>query len=300
MDSKSLCKVLLTLCLVMLTLSLPACSLFDPGETALSSEQLAQTAIAQTVAVEQQVQTLVAQTLATSGQIDEGQPEATQVPEPTSTDAPEPTITPTATITLTPTPEKPMVSVSVNTNCRTGPGLQFDLIGSLLIGEQAEVVGVYPDGDYWIIKNPRRAGECWLWGNYATIVGQTAGLPVFASPPTPTPSFTPTPVYNWTGTWTTSFGKTGLMHETHIISLTQTNATVTGSFSLGASTVTLNGTLSTDYMTLTGTWSVLTDSGTFVFKLINMDQFIGNRDNGEYEWCGYRAGAGFPSPCMGP
>jgi hypothetical protein len=288
------------MCLAMLTLSLPACNLLDTSETILSPEQLAQTAIAETVAVEQHVQTVVAQTLAASGVKDTDQPEATLVPEPTSTQTPDPTITSSATITLTPTPEKPMVSVSVNTNCRTGPGQQFDLAGALLVGEQAEVVGVYPDGDYWIIKNLRRGGECWLWGNYATVVGQTAGLPVFTSPPTPTPSFTPTPVYNWTGTWITSFGKTGLMHETHIISLTQVNGTVTGSFSLGASTVTLNGILSSDYMTLTGTWSLLPDSGTFVFKLVNMDQFIGNRDNGDYEWCGYRSDAGLPSTCIGP
>jgi hypothetical protein len=299
MGSKFWYKVLL-MCLVVITLSLPACSLFDTSETAVSPEQLAQTAIAETVAVEHSVQTIVAQTLVTSGVKDTDQPEATLAPEPTNTQALEPTITLTPTISLTPTPDKPMVSVSVNTNCRTGPGQQFDLVGSLLVGEQAEVVGVFPDGNYWVIKNPRRAGECWLWGNYATIVGQTAGLPTFTSPPTPTPSFTPTPEYNWTGTWTSSFGKTGLMHETYIISLTQTNGTVTGSFSLGANTVTLNGILSSDYMTLTGTWSLLPDSGTFVFKLINMDQFIGNRDNGDYEWCGYRAGAGLPSPCMGP
>jgi hypothetical protein len=299
MGSKLLYKIFL-ICLVILTLSLPACSLFDPGDTALSSEQQAQTAIAQTVAVEQQVQTLVAQTLAASSHSGEGQPEATQVPEPTSTDAPEPTITPTVTITLTPTPEKPMVSVSVNTNCRTGPGLIFDRIGALLVGEQAEVVGIFPDGDYWIIKNPQRAGECWLWGNHATVVGQITGLPTYTSPPTPTPSYTPIPVYNWTGTWTTSFGKTGQPHSTIVITLSQTNNTVAGSFNFGPDIITLGGTLSADSTTLTGVWTSLPSSGVFVFKLINTNQFIGNRDNGEYEWCGYRAGAGFPSPCMGP
>jgi hypothetical protein len=82
MGSKFWFKVLL-MCLVVLTLSLPACSLFDTGETALSPEQLAQTAIAETVAVEQQVQTVVAQTLAVSGVKDTDQPEATLVPEPT-------------------------------------------------------------------------------------------------------------------------------------------------------------------------------------------------------------------------
>lgn len=299
MQSKFWFKVLMIFVAAM-TLSLPACSRFDAREPALSPEQLAQTAIAETVAVEQYVQTVVAQTLAASGDIDVVQPGATVVPVPTNTPTLEPTITLTATITLTPTPDKPMVSVSVNTNCRTGPGMQFDQIGSLLVGEQAEVVGTFPGGDYWIIKNPRRSGECWLWGNYATIVGQTAGLPIFTSPPTPTPSFTPTPVYNWTGTWTTSIGRPGDPHDTVTFTLSQSGSTVTGTFPFGTGFTTLSGTLSADFSTLTGVWTSLPSSGPFVFKLINMNQFDGNRDNKEFEWCGYRAGAGLPSPCMGP
>lgn len=47
----------------------------------------------------------------------------------------------TPTITLTPTPSVPTVTVSVDTNCRTGPGTQYDQIGELLIGQSAEVVG---------------------------------------------------------------------------------------------------------------------------------------------------------------
>ena len=126
------------------------------------------------------------------------------------------------------------------------------------------------------------------------MVGETAGLPKFTPPPTPTPA------YNWTGTWTTSFGVTGMMHESIVINLTQTGSSVTGSFLLGGDTVNLGGTLSIDYLTLTGTWSDSTTSGPFVFKLVSANQFIGNRDSGEYEWCGHRAGAGLPSPCMGP
>jgi hypothetical protein len=298
MGSKFCFKVLL-MCLVVLTLSLPACSLFDTGEATLSPEQLAQTAIAETVAVEHSVQTIVAQTLAASGVTDTDQPEATLAPEPTNTQPLEPSITLTPTIALTPTPEKPMVSVSVNTNCRTGPGQQFDLVGSLLVGEQAEVVGVYPDGDYWVIKNPRRAGECWLWGNYATVVGQITGLPTYTSPPTPTPtpSFTPTPNYNWTGSWITSHGNPD---DTYVISLTQTDMTVEGSYTDGGNIVTFNGTLSADKLTINGVWVSIFTSGFFEIKLINPNQFVGNNNNGDYPWCGYREGAGFPSPCMGP
>jgi len=77
---------------------------------------------------------------------------------------------------------------------------------------------------------------------------------------------------------------------------------VTGSFSLDTITIYLNGSLSADFMTLTGTWSQVSppDSGLFVFKMIGNNQFVGNEGSGAHEWCGYRAGAGFPSPCMGP
>jgi hypothetical protein len=82
----------------------------------------------------------------------------------------------------------------VPTNCRTGPGAAYDRVGALLMGEVAEVVGRHADRDYWIIRNPDRPGElCWLWGQYATLTGDTGTLPLFTPPPSPTPSPTPTP-----------------------------------------------------------------------------------------------------------
>jgi hypothetical protein len=108
------------------------------------------------------------------------------------------TFTPTLSITNTPT--APIVSVSVNTNCRTGPGTVYDLIGALLVGERAVVVGKYPARNYWIINNPDRSGTCWLWGEYATVLGNTDGLPEYTPPPTPTPSITPTPTITRTPT----------------------------------------------------------------------------------------------------
>jgi hypothetical protein len=113
---------------------------------------------------------------------------------PVVTEIPSNTPLPTETPTITPTftPSVPMVTVSQNTNCRTGPGVVYDLNGALQIGEQAVVVGKYTPGNYWIINNPDAAGTCWLWGQYATVTGNTAGLPEYTPPPTPTPTYTPT------------------------------------------------------------------------------------------------------------
>ena len=149
----------------LLILALPACNL----PTGLSPEapDLALTITAQARLLEP------------------GAPPAVQdTPLPASTSTPE--FTPT--ITLTPTPSVPTVTVSLNTNCRTGPGTQYDQIGALLIGQNAEVVGKYSASNYWIIKTPGGIGNCWLWGQYATVSGNTANLPEYPVPATPTPA----------------------------------------------------------------------------------------------------------------
>ncbi|MBN2118589.1 MAG: hypothetical protein JW730_18590 [Anaerolineales bacterium] len=111
-------------------------------------------------------------------------------PSPTLT--PEPSLTPTATLSPTPlatvTPLVPLISVSVNTNCRAGPGRVYDRVGALMVGETAEVVGRDPTWRYWYIKNPDQVnGYCWVWDEYATVTGNVAVLPQFTPPPTPTP-----------------------------------------------------------------------------------------------------------------
>lgn len=105
--------------------------------------------------------------------------------EPTT--PPLPTAAPTAT--TEPTPTIPIVSVSSYTNCRTGPGVVYDKNGDLDIGETAEVVGKNSATGYWIINNKDAAGTCWLWGNYASVLGNTASLQEYSIPPAP-----PTPL----------------------------------------------------------------------------------------------------------
>lgn len=110
----------------------------------------------------------------------------TSTPEFTSTPGP----TPTEGFTSTPT--VPEVTVSTNTNCRTGPSVQYDNIGSLLIGQTGIVVGKNTPTGYWIINNPGKTGTCWLYPQYATVSGNTANLQEYSIPPTPTPTATST------------------------------------------------------------------------------------------------------------
>ena len=110
---------------------------------------------------------------------------------PSMTLSPTPSLTPLPTLTFTPPP--PMVSVSLETNCRKGPGKVFESVGVLHVGETTQVVGQDGYGDNWIVRNPDvPGGTCWLWSKYATVTGDWQSLPVIASPPTPTPLPTPT------------------------------------------------------------------------------------------------------------
>ena len=109
---------------------------------------------------------------------------------PASTSAP--------TVTLTATLSVPMISVSLATNCRTGPGAAYDYLTALLEGEKAEVVGKYTSVSppYWVIK--KGSVTCWLWGQNAIVEGNTSPLPEMIPPPSPTPpptsTLTTTPV----------------------------------------------------------------------------------------------------------
>jgi uncharacterized protein YgiM (DUF1202 family) len=92
------------------------------------------------------------------------------------------------------TPGGPTVSVSVDTNCRIGPGNAYEMVGGLKVGETAAVVGKDAFGEYWIIEDENTPdGTCWIWGQYATVKGNTDNLPVVAAPPTPTPTPTQPP-----------------------------------------------------------------------------------------------------------
>ncbi len=116
-------------------------------------------------------------------------PTATVEPAtPSKTPEPSPTITLTPTITPTPTETPPMISVTANTNCRSGPGTSYAIQGVLLVGESAEIVARSTIVDYWYIFLPEAPGEpCWMSGAYANSVGDTSLLPELTPMPTPAP-----------------------------------------------------------------------------------------------------------------
>jgi len=149
-----------------LSLLLAACTLPGAGATPTeeaSPEEIAQTMVAQTQAAEAAA--------------------VTETPvSPTNTASPEGTATQSITT----------VSVSVATNCRTGPDVAYPLVMVFQPGATAEVVGKYSATNYWIINTPTD-DTCWLWGEYATVQGDTSTLPEMAAPPAPVVEVSPTP-----------------------------------------------------------------------------------------------------------
>ncbi len=117
----------------------------------------------------------------------------TAAPTSTETQTPTPTVSQTPFIFFTFTPLVPRISVSVPTNCRTGPSTIYNITGALLVGQSVQVYAQDPTGTWWQIKDPSGGEYCWVSDKYATLTGLTSTLPVYTPMPTPLPTYTATP-----------------------------------------------------------------------------------------------------------
>ena len=75
------------------------------------------------------------------------------------------------------------VSVSVDTNCRSGPGIGYEVVDGVFVGQTVEVLGVDSSGAYYIVKSPQ-GKTCWLWSHFATLNGDPNTMTVM-TPPVP-------------------------------------------------------------------------------------------------------------------
>lgn len=117
---------------------------------------------------------------------------ATQVSIMTATPKPPTALpaTPTATPTeiVTPTPEVVLISATINTNCRSGPGPQYKLVGYLVKGQQSEVLARNQSGSWWYIRNPSHPDrDCWVWAQTTNVSGDNSKIPFYSSLAVQTP-----------------------------------------------------------------------------------------------------------------
>jgi hypothetical protein len=121
-------------------------------------------------------------------------PSETPIPSPTPTETPTatPTLTPTETPTpepsFTPTVEIPLAEVFRETNCRTGPAGNYDLVVVIAPGSQVEIIAADLGPQYyWFIRNPENLEQgCWLLAQNMKVLGETTSLPAFTPIPSPT------------------------------------------------------------------------------------------------------------------
>ncbi len=107
------------------------------------------------------------------------QGEATPLEEPqfvAATPTPRPTSTPDGVF---------LIITRAVQNVRVGPGLNYDILGQLQEGEQAQVIGATVDFS-WVAIN-FRGTTGWLSRPILDLVGDTTTVPVLTPPPSPTP-----------------------------------------------------------------------------------------------------------------
>jgi hypothetical protein len=91
------------------------------------------------------------------------------------------------TTTLTPTYSVPMVTVRESTNCRTGPGEEYEVVIIYVTGKELEIAGRYDPGDFWLVKSSESpTGTCWLWGEFVEVSGSYWAVSSVTPPPTAT------------------------------------------------------------------------------------------------------------------
>jgi hypothetical protein len=112
---------------------------------------------------------------------------------PQNTEAPQsllavtPTVTPASlpTDAATPTDTIPMLILRDATNCRTGPGQAYEIIVTYPINQVLEIAGRHESDNFWLVKSAESpTGTCWLWGEYADVLGSYPAVHLVTPPPT--------------------------------------------------------------------------------------------------------------------
>ena len=139
-----------------------------------------------------------------------------------------PTITPTVVVTatqtptITPTYATPFLLFNGNTNCRKGPGTEYDVATVLRTGAKVEIVGKLEKTNYWLVKKPGGAETCWVADDFAQSSGSIQMLPTVPAPPTPTPKPPNAPAWS-TWNYTCDFASGGSNINMNLVWTDRTN-----------------------------------------------------------------------------
>lgn len=101
---------------------------------------------------------------------------------------------PTAAPPTDTAPPSNALNITADANVRTGPGLNYPVIGGLFVGSTAEIVGRDASAQWYVINYAGRQG--WVSSLVSRYNGDTNSLPVIQAPPPPPPTATPIPPTN--------------------------------------------------------------------------------------------------------
>jgi hypothetical protein len=95
--------------------------------------------------------------------------------------------------TVTGSPSGPVAVVNSDQdqiNVRSGPSVDYPIVGVLVAGQKVPALGRSPGGDWVMVSYPGiPGGTAWVYSYLITLQGS---LPIVEPPPTPTPQVTPT------------------------------------------------------------------------------------------------------------
>lgn len=72
---------------------------------------------------------------------------------------------------------KPMLAITGNSNCRSGPSTGFQVVTAFTPGTDLEIIGRDSANNFWQVKIPNSQDTCWVWGQHATARGSLDNLP---------------------------------------------------------------------------------------------------------------------------
>lgn len=236
------------------------------------------------------------------------QPAPTNTPE-AAAPSPEPTAEATQVVSAPPAASGSgaVVTVSRDTNCRSGPGSQYTWRGVFRAGQQTEVLKTYSGGHYAVVVDPSGEGECWLWLGYASPTSfEGYNLPEATRPPLPVviqPGPTATPIYTWVGEWSVRVVDLGSgMIRNGQISFHRSGEVITGTVVLAPDNITyeLAGSMMPGHIKVAGDFEQATNRGGWAATMNrSLVQFSGNI-NGIFALCGWRSGSQMPNECYAP
>lgn len=78
----------------------------------------------------------------------------------------------------TPVGATAVLTLTGDTNCRSGPGTSYKILTMLSAGTSVKIVAKSSDGNYWVVEPPDGSSPCWVLGELGLAQGETTDLPV--------------------------------------------------------------------------------------------------------------------------